>query len=72
MTENTHQELPELATRRQVAEFTQTSVSTLARWAMDGKGPKFIRLGGSAGSGGAVRYRRADVLAWINELGEGA
>ncbi|WP_137771908.1 MULTISPECIES: helix-turn-helix domain-containing protein [unclassified Microbacterium] len=54
-------ELPELATRRQVAEFTQTSVPTLARWAGEGKGPKSVRLGG----GSAVRYRREDVLAWI-------
>lgn len=53
--------LPDLATRRQVAEFTQTSVPTLARWAAEGKGPKLIRLGG----GSTVRYRRDDVLAWI-------
>lgn len=51
--------LPDLATRQQVAEYTQTSVPTLARWAGEGKGPKFVRLGG------AVRYRREDVLAWI-------
>ena len=53
-------ELPDIATRRQVAEFTQTSVPTLARWAALGMGPKSIRLGG-----GSVRYRREDVLAWI-------
>jgi len=52
--------LPDLATRLQVAEYTQTSVPTLARWAGEGKGPKFVRLGG------AVRYRRDDVLAWID------
>lgn len=52
-------ELPDLATRKQVAEYTQTSVPTLARWAGEGTGPKFVRLGG------AVRYRRADVLAWV-------
>lgn len=53
--------LPELATRRQVAEYTQTSVPTLARWAAEQKGPRFIRLGT------VVRYRREDVLAWIAE-----
>lgn len=55
-------ELPELATRQQVAEYTQTSVPTLARWAAEGVGPAFVRLGPERG---AVRYRREDVLAWI-------
>lgn len=55
-------DLPDLATRQQVAEYTQTSVPTLARWAGEGIGPKFVRLGPE---GGAVRYRREDVLAWI-------
>ena len=55
-------DLPDLATRKQVAEYTQISVSTLARWASEGgKGPEYIRLGGAA------RYRREDVLAWIAE-----
>lgn len=58
---NVADELPELATRRQVAEFTQTSVPTLARWDALGTGPKSVRLGG----GSSVRYRREDVLAWI-------
>lgn len=64
-------DLPELATRRQVADYTQTSVPTLARWASEGnKGPRFIRLGGTDASGGAVRYRREDVLAWLASLSE--
>lgn len=58
--------LPDLATRQQVAEYTQTSIPTLARWAAEGKGPKFIRLGS------AVRYRRDDVLAWIEASSAGA
>ena len=57
-------ELPDLATRRQVAEYTQTSIPTLARWAGEGRGPKFIRLGG------AVRYPRESVLAWLDSLQE--
>lgn len=57
-------ELPELATRLQVAQYTQTSVPTLARWAGEGKGPRFVRLGG------AVRYRREDVVAWLEGLAE--
>lgn len=56
--------LPDLATRPQVAEYTQTSVPTLARWAGESKGPSFVRLGSS------VRYRREDVLAWLDSLAE--
>lgn len=59
-------ELPELATRAQVADYTQTSVPTLARWAALSQGPKVTKLGG------AVRYRREDVLAWIAEAGASA
>jgi excisionase family DNA binding protein len=54
-------ELPDLATRRQVAAYTQISLPTLARWAGVGKGPKSVKLGA------LVRYRREDVLAWLDE-----
>lgn len=53
--------LPEIATRRQVSDFTQIGVATLARWATEGKGPKFSKFGK------AIRYRRADVMAWIEQ-----
>lgn len=53
------QTLPELATRAEVAEYTNLSIATLARWAGEGKGPKVTKLGS------AVRYVRADVEAWI-------
>jgi excisionase family DNA binding protein len=56
--------LPDYATRAQVAEYTQTSVPTLARWAGEGQGPKFIKLGGS------VRYKRSAVVAWLQSLEE--
>lgn len=57
--------LPAIATRKQVAEYTQTSIPTLARWAAQNQGPKVTRLG----AGGTVRYRREDVEAWIAESG---
>lgn len=58
-------DLPDLATRPQVAKYTQTSVATLARWAgEEGKGPKVTKLGR------LVRYKREDVLAWIEEASE--
>jgi predicted DNA-binding transcriptional regulator AlpA len=59
-TETEASTLPEVATRAQVAEYMQISVSTLARWAMEpGKGPKITKLGSNA------RYLRADVLAYL-------
>ncbi len=56
-------ELPEYATRPQVAAFTQTSIPTLARWAMEGTGPKVTRIGKRA-----VRYRREDVASWLESI----
>lgn len=53
-------DLAELSTRPQLAEFSGVSVSTLARWASEGVGPKITRLGTRA-----VRYRRADIVSWI-------
>ncbi|GLJ79744.1 helix-turn-helix transcriptional regulator [Microbacterium imperiale] len=55
-------ELPPIATRAQVAAFTQVSVSTLAKWAMVHDGPKVTRVGKRN-----VRYRREDVLAWLEK-----
>lgn len=63
------EDLPELATRKQVAEYTQTSIPTLARWAAEGTGPRVVRLGPGQG---AIRYRREDVLAWIQERASAA
>lgn len=56
-------DLPELMTRQELAEFTGISVSTLARWAVEPRqGPALTKLGGHT-----VRYRRADVLAWLEQ-----
>lgn len=55
------EDLPELATRKELAEFTGIAVQTFARYAVDGKGPRMTKLGG------ARRYRKADVLAWLEE-----
>lgn len=54
-------ELPEMATRPELAGFASISVATLARWAVEGKGPRVTKLGG------AVRYRKSDVLAWLDQ-----
>lgn len=52
-------ELRELSTRPQLSEYLGIPVPTLARWAVEKKGPRITKLGH------AVRYRREDVLAWI-------
>ena len=54
--------LPEIATRTEVAAFTRVSIPTLARWASEGKGPRFRK------AGGRVLYMRADVLDWLESL----
>ncbi len=56
--------LPEVATRAEVASYTRISLPTLARWAMEGKGPRFKK------AGGRVLYMRRDVLAWLDSLEE--
>ncbi|MFZ8758629.1 helix-turn-helix transcriptional regulator [Microbacterium sp. HMH0099] len=59
------QQLPEVATRDEVACFTRISKPTLARWAVEGKGPTYRK------AGGRVLYRREDVLAWLESLDMG-
>lgn len=49
-----------LATAKEVAEFLRTSENQLSRLRYEGHGPRFIKLGRS------VRYRWADVQAWID------
>ena len=54
-------DLPELSSRPELCEFTGISVQTYARWAVAGVGPRITKLGH------AVRYRRADVIAWLEK-----
>ncbi|WP_280333116.1 helix-turn-helix transcriptional regulator [Nocardia wallacei] len=49
-------------TRRQVADMLGFEPKTLANWASEGKGPRFVRVGG-----GQCRYRLADVVAWQDD-----
>lgn len=46
----------------QAAAFLGLKRSTLESWRLNGKGPRFYRLG--AGKRGRIRYKRADVIAW--------
>ncbi|MFB8893570.1 helix-turn-helix transcriptional regulator [Microbacterium plantarum] len=59
-------DLPEVATRSEVSRYLRVSVPTLARWAMEGKGPAFKKAGGRR-----VIYMRQSVLAWLEGLDEG-
>jgi predicted DNA-binding transcriptional regulator AlpA len=45
----------------QLADVLGVPVSTVANWRVDGKGPKFIRVGKH------VRYSIGDVVAWTDE-----
>jgi len=53
-------DLPEMITRRQLAEYLGMTEPALSMMVNRRQGPKFIRLGRS------IRYRREDVLAWLD------
>jgi len=56
------EDLPEWSTRPQLSQFIDVSVQTLARWKVEGRGPRVTKIGA------AVRYRKCDVLAWLDSL----
>ncbi|TDN42561.1 hypothetical protein EDF64_11136 [Curtobacterium flaccumfaciens] len=58
------EDLPEWSTRVQLSQFIEVSVQTLARWKVEGRGPRVTKIGQ------AVRYRKADVLSWLDSLSE--
>ncbi|WP_354211758.1 MULTISPECIES: helix-turn-helix domain-containing protein [unclassified Bradyrhizobium] len=43
----------------QAADFLKISIRTLQAWRCRGAGPAYVRVGR------AIRYRRRDLLAWI-------
>lgn len=50
-----------LMTPHDVAAYLRVTVQRLAIWRMEGRGPKYLKVETS------VRYRRAEVDAWLNE-----
>ena len=52
----------ELMTRTDAADYLGVTKDTLAQMASRGIGPRFAKL-----SGRLVRYRRADIDAWIED-----
>ena len=55
----------QMLTPQEVAQLVKVSVGTLENWRLAGKGPKFIRLGGTPR--GHARYRLQDVEDWMFE-----
>jgi predicted DNA-binding transcriptional regulator AlpA len=51
--------LEEHLTDHDVARITGLSVATVRRWRLLRQGPKYLKIGA------AVRYRPADVSAWL-------
>jgi len=49
-----------LLNEAQTADFLNLSIRTLQAWRIKNVGPRFVR------AGRAVRYRRSDLVAWIN------
>jgi len=52
---------PILFTPRQLAEYIGISRSRLAAWRVQGRGPKFVKVGGR------IRYRFAAVDEWLKQ-----
>jgi len=55
--------LPELLTTREAATLINCGERSLFRWSRSGLAPAPVRIG--SGPRAAVRYRRRDLLAWL-------
>jgi len=56
----------QLLTRREAAQYLGVKDNLLARWAMLGKGPSYIKMG--EGIKCHVRYAKSDLLKYIDEM----
>jgi predicted DNA-binding transcriptional regulator AlpA len=61
----THNPLETLLNENDVARITGLSVASVRRWRLLRQGPRFLKLNS------AVRYRRADLMAWIESRPSG-
>lgn len=57
--------LERLATTGEVARYLRLNSRTLGNWAYQGKGPRFVKIGG------VRRYAWSDVQAWVEAQKEG-
>jgi predicted DNA-binding transcriptional regulator AlpA len=53
-------ELPEMVSRQQAADYLGITPQALSQMSVRHQGPRYVRVGRS------IRYRRADLLAWID------
>ena len=51
-----------LLTDREVAVLTGFTVTTVKKWRLSNRGPKYIKIGTS------VRYKPRDVVAWLESF----
>lgn len=56
-----HRAIEPLLNEFDVARLTGMSVSSVRRWRLLRKGPKYLKICG----GSAVRYKREDISAWL-------
>jgi predicted DNA-binding transcriptional regulator AlpA len=61
----THYDSLELLHERDASNLLKVSIYQLQRWRCYGGGPQFVRVGGK--NGRAVRYRRCDIDAYIQQ-----
>jgi predicted DNA-binding transcriptional regulator AlpA len=59
-------EVEQLRNEHFVAGVYGVSVSTIRRWRLLGKGPRFLKIGGSS-----VRYALADITEWMQRQPDG-
>ncbi len=59
------QQLPLLLTKPRVALLVDVSERTIERWVQEGRFPTPVRTGEDRRT---VRWRKADVLAWLEQL----
>ena len=58
--ENTQKDLDALLREQEAADLLCLSIRTLQSWRIRSAGPPFVQVGR------AVRYRRRDLIAWID------
>lgn len=57
-------------TNKDAAQLLSIAPGTLRKWRLADRGPKYTRMPGATPTSGHVRYRRSDVLAWLEGTGQ--
>lgn len=64
-------QISRLITERELSALTAIAPKTLQRWRVEGRGPKFRKLGNPAARSSAVRYELQAVEDWLKQQAEG-